>query len=195
MFSQTSPTILDLPVDGRLEHVHIFRIKLVCCWGSRIEQPKILDIVFKQMRIILFKAHKMDYTIISLPPSDRLLLKTNSHLGDLIYFLKAGPISSILGVHYTHFHTEMEIRQSLPYEPVVKNTSLGCYVIGYLIKIASICQAAGISNQESGCSISRKQPSVCSVNGKQTYTYFNTLKLWLYKQQNDLVQYNPNAVY
>ena len=76
------------------------------------------------------EAHEIDKTVISVPPLDRPWLSSFTHLSDLNFTHKAGPVDLILGVQYSHLHAEEEIRQGLPFEPVGKQTKLGWFVIG-----------------------------------------------------------------
>ncbi|XP_064637049.1 uncharacterized protein LOC135493569 [Lineus longissimus] len=72
------------------------------------------------------EAHEINRTIVSIRP----WLSSFSHLSDLKFTHKAGPVDLILGIQYSHLHVEQEIRQGLPFEPVGKRTMLGWFVIG-----------------------------------------------------------------
>ena len=76
------------------------------------------------------EAHEIDKTILNVPPLDRPWLQTFSHLQDINFEHKAGPINLILGVQYSHLHAEEEVRKGLPFEPLGRRTRLGWYVIG-----------------------------------------------------------------
>ena len=72
----------------------------------------------------------IDKTVLSAPPLDRAWLGSFNHMRDITFPYKAGPIDLILGVHYIHLHSEQEIREGLPFQPVAKRTRLGWSVIG-----------------------------------------------------------------
>lgn len=67
---------------------------------------------------------------INVPALDRPWLKSFTHLRDIEFPHKDGPVDLILGVEYSHLHAESEIRQGLPFEPLGKRTKLGWHVIG-----------------------------------------------------------------
>ena len=76
------------------------------------------------------EAHEIDKTILNVPALDRPRLKSFSHLRDVEFPHKAGPINLILGVQYSHLNAEVEKPQGLPFQPVGKRTRLGWHVIG-----------------------------------------------------------------
>ena len=76
------------------------------------------------------EAHKIEKTVLGVPQLDRPWLKSFSHLRDIDFPHKAGPINLILGVQFSHLQAEDEVRQGRPFEPVRKRTKLGCLVIG-----------------------------------------------------------------
>ncbi len=76
------------------------------------------------------EAHELDQTIINVPALNRDWLKSFDHLGDIEFPHSSGPVDLILGVQYSHFHAENEVRQGLPFQPVAKRTKLGWHVIG-----------------------------------------------------------------
>ncbi|XP_064638288.1 uncharacterized protein LOC135494306 [Lineus longissimus] len=78
----------------------------------------------------LVEAHEMDCTVSGVPPLNEDYLCSFSHLSDLDLSHPGGPIDLILGVQYSHLHSEEEVRRGLDFEPVAKRVLLGWYVIG-----------------------------------------------------------------
>lgn len=76
------------------------------------------------------EAYEIEQTVHDIPALDRNWLNSFNHLKNLTLTHKAGPIDLILGVHYSHLHTEEEVIQGLPFEPVAKKIKLGWYVLG-----------------------------------------------------------------
>ena len=96
----------------------------------------------------VIEAHELEKTVLSVPALDRQWLRSFSHLNDVDFPHKAGPVDLILGVQYSHLHAEMEVRQGLPFEPVGKRTKLGWFVIG----------SDNLRNMAPSCSVSFMQP-------------------------------------
>ncbi|KAK3749297.1 hypothetical protein QZH41_007559 [Actinostola sp. cb2023] len=111
------------------------RIDLAVVGGERIRQPESRRVNFwisslqgsEEFRI---QAHEIEKTILSVPPLDRSWLNSFSHLANVEFPHKAGPVDLILGVQYSHLHAEDETRQGLPFDPVAKQSKLGWFVIG-----------------------------------------------------------------
>ena len=75
-------------------------------------------------------AHELDHTIINVPELNKAWLKSFSHLSDIEFPHRAGPIDLILGVQYSHLHAESEVREGWAFQPIAKRTKLGWYAIG-----------------------------------------------------------------
>ncbi|KAK3740274.1 hypothetical protein QZH41_000193 [Actinostola sp. cb2023] len=92
------------------------RVNLAVVGGKKVEQPESRRVGFwissldssEEFRI---EAHELEQTVLDVPEIDRTRLRSFSHLRDLEFSHKAGPIDLILGVHYSHLHTETETRQ------------------------------------------------------------------------------------
>ncbi|KAK3744933.1 hypothetical protein QZH41_007784 [Actinostola sp. cb2023] len=129
------------------------RVNLAVVGGKKVEQPESRRVGFwissldssEEFRI---EAHELEQTVLDVPEIDRTRLRSFSHLRDLEFSHKAGPIDLILGVHYSHLHTETETRQGAPFEPVAKKTKLGWFVIG----------SDGMQNTSTVCSMSFMKP-------------------------------------
>ena len=76
------------------------------------------------------EAHEINKTIVNVPALHQPWLKSFTHLSDIDFPHKDGPIDVILGVQYSHLHAENEIGPGRPFEPVAKRTRLGWHVIG-----------------------------------------------------------------
>ena len=76
------------------------------------------------------EAHEIDKTVASVPPLDREWLASFPHLDGIQFSHKAGPVDLVLGVQYSHLHTEEEVRQGINFEPLGKRTRLGWMVSG-----------------------------------------------------------------
>ncbi|XP_064627810.1 uncharacterized protein LOC135487695 [Lineus longissimus] len=78
----------------------------------------------------LVEAHEMDCTVSEVSPLNMEYLHSFSHLRDLNISHPGGPVDLILGVQYSHLHSEEEVRRGLDFEPIAKRIPLGWYVIG-----------------------------------------------------------------
>ena len=133
----------DLGLNGKRE-----RIDLAVVGGAKLEQPHSRLVNFwisalKGDQEFKIEAHKIEKTILNVPELDRKWLSSFPHLQDIEFNHVSGPIDLILGVHYTHLHSEEEIRHGEEFQPVAKKTKLGWYVIG--------------ANEE-------KSPELCSIH-------------------------------
>ena len=122
------------------------KLDLVVVGGDRLQQPYSRRLKFWISSLsgseeFSIEAHEIEKTILSVPPLDRAWLSKFSHLQDIHFDHKAGPIDLILGVQYSHLHAEEEVRQGLPFEPLGKRTKLGWFAIGCdnAKMLASIC--------------------------------------------------------
>lgn len=111
------------------------RIDLAIVRGERIEQPESRRVKFwisslENWEEFSIEVHEIKKAIFSIPPLDHKWLSSFSHLSDITFLHKAGPVDLILGVHYSHLHAEDKTRQGLPFEPLAKRTKLGWLVIG-----------------------------------------------------------------
>ncbi|XP_046555836.1 uncharacterized protein LOC124265089 [Haliotis rubra] len=76
------------------------------------------------------EAYELEKTVTGVPALDSQWLQSFSHLSDLSFNHKAGPIDLILGIQYSHLHAEIENRQGLPFQPIARKSVLGWYVLG-----------------------------------------------------------------
>lgn len=94
------------------------RKDLAVVGGERIEQPESRRVKFSISALetceeFSIEAHEITKTTFSIPPLDRQWLSSFSHLSDLVFPHKAGPVDLMLGVQYSHLDAEDEIRQGL----------------------------------------------------------------------------------
>ncbi|CAB3995639.1 Hypothetical predicted protein [Paramuricea clavata] len=134
----------DLGLNGKRE-----RIDLAVVGGEKLEQPHSRRVNFwisalKDDQEFKIEAHEIEKTILNVPELDRKWLSSFPHLQNIEFNHVSGSIDLILGVHYTHLHSEEEIRHGEEFQPVTKKTKLGWYVIG--------------ANEE------KRSPELCSIH-------------------------------
>ena len=120
----------DVGLQGKKE-----RIDLTVVGKKRLEQPHSRRVNFyisglKSDEEFKIEAHEIDRTILNVADMDRKWLNSFSHLQDIQFDHKAGPVDLILRVHYTHLHAEEETRRGNAFQPVTKKTKLAWYGIG-----------------------------------------------------------------
>jgi hypothetical protein len=100
----------DLVLDGKRE-----RIDLAVVGGEKLEQPHSRRVNFwisalKGDQEFKIEVHEIEKTILNVPELDRKWLSSFPHLQDIEFNHVSSSIDLILGVHYTHLHSEEEIR-------------------------------------------------------------------------------------
>ena len=138
------------------------KINLAVVGGERVEEPESKRVTFSTSALNgsdehKIEAHEIARTVLNVPRLDRAWLKSFTHLRDVEFTHKAGPVDLILGVQYSHLHAEDEMRQGRQFEPVAKRTKLGWYVIG----------ADSSPKSSNVCSVSFVQP----VNLQKFYEF------------------------
>ncbi|CAB4007182.1 Hypothetical predicted protein [Paramuricea clavata] len=93
--------------------------------ASILDKPSMMPVIRARFRAPNGRAIKSSR---SKPTRLRKLFSTC--LKDIEFNHVSGSIDLILGVHYTHLHSEEEIRRGEECQPVAKKTKLGWYVIG-----------------------------------------------------------------
>ena len=98
-----------LGLQGRSERIDL---AVVAC--KRVQQKTRRRLKFRIFPLdkeeeFTVEAHEIDKTILNVPALDTPWLKSFSHLCDVEFPHKAGPIDLILGVQYSHLHAEEEV--------------------------------------------------------------------------------------